>query len=69
MPQFLLLLAAGAGLYSGYKWISRELHRASSADEAAAEAQRRASGGGKGAPKDLGDLVWDEATGSYRPIK
>lgn len=66
MPQFLLLLAAGAGLYSGYKWIAREVSRASGAAGQAADALRRAAGG-EAAPKDLGDLVWDEAAGAYRP--
>ncbi len=66
MPQFLLLLAAGAGLYSGYKWVARGLQKASGKAEEAADALRRAAGG-KVAPKDLGDLVWDETTGAYRP--
>ena len=54
MPQLLLLVAAGAGLYSGYKWVSRELAKASE------QAQARAA-------KDLGTLVWDEKLGAYRP--
>ena len=54
MPQLLLLLAAGAGLYSGYKWFSRELAKAS------VNAKERGA-------KDLGALVWDEKLGAYRP--
>jgi len=54
MPQLLLLVAAGAGLYSGYKWVTRELAKAPAAQK------------GRG-PKDLGSLVWDEKLGAYRP--
>ena len=54
MPQLLLLVAAGAGLYSGYKWVSRKVAKAS--------AHAKAHGA-----KDLGTLVWDEALGAYRP--
>ena len=68
MPQLLVLLAAGAGLYSAYKWVSREAERAG---EAARQAQdtlrRKAEAARTGAPRDLGELVWDEAAGAYRP--
>lgn len=67
MPQLLLLLAAGAGLYTGYRWISREVARATEAANRASEAVRRAAQSAGGAPKDLGTLEWDEKAGLYRP--
>ena len=66
MPQFLLLMAAGAGLYTGYKWVSREVARATQAAEQAQSELRRSAGGETG-PKDLGTLEWDEKAGAYRP--
>ena len=67
MPQLLLLLAAGAGLYTGYKWVSREVARATQAAEQAQSELRRRSAGKDGSPKDLGALEWDEKAGAYRP--
>ena len=68
MPQLLLLMAAGAGLYAGYKWISREVARATAAADRANEAVRRAAqSGGSASPKDLGELEWDDKAGLYRP--
>jgi hypothetical protein len=68
MPQLLVLMAAGAGLYAGYKWLSREVGRAhEAADRAQAELRRNAQGGRAAGPKDLGELVWDEKAGAYRP--
>jgi len=54
MPQLLLLVVAGAGIYTGIKWVSREV--------AKAQAHVKARGA-----KDLGTLVWDEKLGAYRP--
>lgn len=69
MPQLLILMAAGAGLYSAYKWVSREAEKAAEAARRAQEELRRhaEAGGQGGVPKDLGTLVWDEAVGAYRP--
>lgn len=69
MPQLLFVMAVGAGVYSAYKWIAGEAEKAAEASRRAQEELRRhAEGGGVGgAPKDLGTLVWDEATGAYRP--
>lgn len=59
MPHLLIVLLAGAaGLYVGYKYISRQ--RAKRTDSA--ENVRKAPG-----PDDRGKLVWDERTKSYRP--
>ena len=68
MPQLILLMAAGAGLYSAYRWVSREAEKAASAASRAQEELRTTAGMAQaGAPKDLGELVWDETASAYRP--
>jgi hypothetical protein len=68
MPQLIVLMAAGVGLYSAYKWVSREAAKATAAaDRARDELRRRTDAAETGGPKDLGALVFDEATGTYRP--
>ena len=68
MPQLLLLMAAGAGLYSAYRWVSREAEKAAAAALRAQEELRNSAGAARtGAPKDLGELVWDETAHAYRP--
>jgi hypothetical protein len=68
MPQLLLLMAAGAGLYTGYRWVAREVQRAQAAAErASADLRRATDGSGRRGPKDLGELVWDETAKAYRP--
>ena len=68
MPQVLVLMAAGVGLYTAYKWIAREAGRAAAAaDRARDELRRAARGSNDPGPKDLGELVWDETAGAYRP--
>lgn len=54
MPQVLALVIAGAGLYAGYKWISRYL----------ADGRRPK---GRSTPKDLGTLEYDAEARVYRP--
>lgn len=69
MPQALLLLIAGAGLVAGARWASKQLDRmAADARRAAEEMQRRAEEAGRSdGARDLGTLVFDPATGQYRP--
>lgn len=55
MPQVLALVIAGAGLYAGYRWVSRVIARGQQRGE------RRM------AAKDLGPLEYDAKTGVYRP--
>jgi hypothetical protein len=70
MPQLLLLVTAGFGLYTGYKWVAREVQRAqTAAQRAKAELRRSAEGSREGNAKDLGELVWDEKSAAYRPKK
>ncbi|MGE8944267.1 hypothetical protein ACO2I3_20380 [Leptospira interrogans] len=67
MPQVIALAIAGAGLFAGYKWLSREVRRALDRMEAEEELQRAPAKAAM--PKDLGALEWDQETGVYRPIR
>jgi hypothetical protein len=67
MPQLIVLALVGAGLYAGYKWVSRKLRRASEAAERAREELARRTAEAAEGPKDLGRLEWDEKAGVYRP--
>lgn len=53
MPQVIALVIVGAGLYTGYKWVSRHM--------AGLQAKRDAM------PKDLGNLEYDAEERVYRP--
>lgn len=55
MPQVLALVVAGAGLYAGYRWVSRVIARGQQRED------RRVT------PKDLGNLEYDSKAGVYRP--
>lgn len=65
MPQLVILLAAGAGLVAGYKWLAREVQRQQDAAARREEEQRTSEA--SGAARDLGELEWDEAAQAYRP--
>jgi hypothetical protein len=67
MPQALALVIAGAGLYAGYKWVSRLLAEANDAALKREAELREAMARGRGTPKDLGTLEYDPETGVYRP--
>lgn len=69
MPQVIALVLAGAGLYAGYRWVSREIGRALAASNEAQDELRGQSVNLSHAPRDLGPLEWDEAAGVYRPSK
>lgn len=55
MPHVIALVVAGAGLYAGYRWVSRVIARG----------QQRE--GRRVTPKDLGNLEYDAKAGVYRP--
>ncbi len=67
MPQVLALIAAGAGLYAGYKWVSRVLAEAQQTARVREAELRDAVARARGEPKDLGALDLDPATGVYKP--
>lgn len=68
MPQFLIVMLAGAGAIAGARLAARALERvAQEARRAADEAERRAEAVRSAQARDLGTLEFDRATGQYRP--
>lgn len=68
MPHVFALMIAGAGLYAGYKWMSRVVGEAQQAARLReAELREAMTQRAHGPPKDLGTLELDPATGVYRP--
>jgi hypothetical protein len=66
MPQVVALAVVGAGIYAGYRWVSRQVVKLQEeARRAEEELRRRAAEAAQ--PKDLGPLVYDETNGVYRP--
>jgi hypothetical protein len=61
MPHVIAIVVAGAGLYAGLKWVSRQI---ATAEKTAA---RKAATSSRHAPKDLGALDRDPVSGVYRP--
>lgn len=67
MPQLIAIAVIGAGIYAGYRWLSRKMVNAErAAMQAEAELRRRAAAA-TGEPRNLGALELDPATGEYRP--
>jgi hypothetical protein len=58
----------GAGIAAGVKWFVREMARAAEATRLAHEELSRRDPLNT-APKDLGKLEYDPATGVYRPAR
>jgi len=69
MPQVIVLVLTGAGLYAGYRWVSREVRRALAAAAEAHDGLKTEAAKAAGVPKDLGPLEWDEKAGVYRPSR
>lgn len=68
MPQFLILLVAGAGMAAGARWLAKNLERmAEEARRVAEEAERQAEAARSARARDLGTLELDASTGHYRP--
>lgn len=67
MPQLIIFAIAGAGLFAGYKWLSK---KAAAHAEAArqAETERRAAEAAVRS-KEMGQLEWDGEAGVYRPVR
>ncbi len=66
MPQLLIAVLAGAGIFAASRAIARTLEAHAEANRQRAEARKRAAQAGHH-PKDLGSLEYDSATGVYRP--
>jgi hypothetical protein len=69
MPPFIALVLAGAGLYAGYKLMTKLVEQAQRESPAEVDRRRRETAAAKGGPKDLGELEWDSASGAYKPRK
>ena len=67
MPQLIVLAIAGAGLYAGYKWVSRKAATALAEAERARSESRQRAAETDGGPRNLGQLEWDPASGVYTP--
>lgn len=68
MPQLVVVALAGAGLYLGARWASRQIARlAEEAERAAADMRRRAEAQRAEHARDLGTLELDTRSGQYRP--
>jgi hypothetical protein len=65
MPQVVALAVVGAGIYAGYRWVSRQVVKLQEEARRAEDLRRRAAEAAQ--PKDLGSLVYDETNGVYRP--
>lgn len=61
MPQLLLIAIAGAGIVAGYQWVKRQI------EDETKRAERPETVGEH--MRDLGMLAWDEASGTYRPVR
>jgi len=73
MPQLFVLVLAGAGLYTGYRWLARQAGQVAADLKRAEDALRRRAAEGeeraREAAKDLGSLEWDAQAEVYRPAK
>ena len=67
MPPFIILAAAGVGLYAGYRLFSKLVAQAQTPSPSDVERRKRETAAAKGGPKDLGELEWDEKSGAYKP--
>ncbi len=67
MPQVIALALLGAGLYAGYRWLTRAARDFGAELQAAEEELRRQAAGR--IEKNLGALEYDPASGVYRPAR
>jgi hypothetical protein len=67
MPQVIALALLGAGLYAGYRWVTRTTREiAEQMQRADEEVTQEATGR---IEKNLGTLEYDPASGVYRPSR
>jgi len=67
MPQVIALALLGAGLYAGYRWVTRTTREiAEQMQRADEEVTQEATGR---IEKNLGTLEYDPASGVYRPAR
>ncbi len=69
MPQLVALAVVGAGLFAGYRWLSRVVTATAENVRKAEEELRQRAAEASGEPKDLGRLELDPRSGVYKPVK
>ena len=68
MPQVIALALLGAGLYAGYRWVTRAVSEIGEGMQRADEELQRQEAAGR-IEKNLGALEYDPASGVYRPVR
>lgn len=66
MPQVIALALLGAGVYAGYRWLTRAAREIAAQAQRSEEMRQEASGR---IEKNLGALEYDPASGVYRPVR
>jgi hypothetical protein len=67
VPHLAVLALVGAGLYVGYRWLTRPAQEIA-AETRRAEDELRARAAGAAIQKDMGRLEYDSVAGVYRPV-
>jgi hypothetical protein len=67
MPQVIALALLGAGLYAGYRWVTRTTREIAAQMQRTEEEIRQEAAGR--IEKNLGALEFDPASGVYRPAR
>ena len=67
MPQVIALALLGAGLYAGYRWVTRAARDMAAQIKHAEENLTQRAGGR--IEKNLGALEYDPSAGVYKPAK
>ncbi len=69
MPQVIALALLGAGLYAGYRWVTRTGREIADQMQRAEEELRQQAQAAGRIEKNLGALEYDPAAGVYRPVR
>lgn len=67
MPQVIALALLGAGVYAGYRWVTRATREIADQMRRAEEELRQEASAGR-VEKNLGALEYDPIAGVYRPV-
>ena len=67
MPQVIALAVLGAGLYAGYRWLTRTTREIAAHVQRAEDEMRREAAGR--IEKNLGALEYDPSSDVYRPAR
>ena len=67
MPQVIALALLGAGLYAGYRWITRTTREIADQMQRGDEEVRQSARGR--IEKNLGALEYDPVSGVYKPVR